>query len=170
MREYRKKNPQKIKEIRRCYYIRHQDEIKAKSQKYREENREKVRERNRDYNRKRRDKKTKNLRSKKYYENNKEAILKRQKEYNKNNREKINAKALAENHVPLTNNCVVCGSVENLERHHPDYSKPKFVITMCKSCHNLIHSKHCPEAIRMAVRDLLKSEVWEKNRDDNETS
>ena len=26
------------------------------------------------------------------------------------------------------------------------------------------------EAIRMAIRDLLKSEVWEKNRDDNETS
>lgn len=31
--------------------------------------------------------------------------------------------------------CEVCGSKENLELHHPDYSKPLEVITLCRKCH-----------------------------------
>ena len=35
--------------------------------------------------------------------------------------------------------CEVCGSTENLERHHPDYSKPLEVQVLCKRCHNAKH-------------------------------
>ena len=32
--------------------------------------------------------------------------------------------------------CFFCGSKEKLEAHHPDYDKPKEIITLCKNCHN----------------------------------
>jgi hypothetical protein len=43
--------------------------------------------------------------------------------------------------IPLAQACVQCGSKENLHHHHPDYSKPFEVITLCRACHGLIHRK-----------------------------
>jgi len=38
--------------------------------------------------------------------------------------------------------CVICGSSENLELHHKNYSRDlKDVITICKGCHNKEHSE-----------------------------
>jgi hypothetical protein len=37
--------------------------------------------------------------------------------------------------VPIGEKCVVCGSTEKLHRHHPDYSKPLEIITLCQECH-----------------------------------
>ena len=31
--------------------------------------------------------------------------------------------------------CEFCNGKENLELHHPDYSKPLAVITLCRGCH-----------------------------------
>lgn len=42
---------------------------------------------------------------------------------------------LAARIVPIGDKCEICGATEHLERHHPDYSKPKFVVTRC-SKHN----------------------------------
>ena len=36
--------------------------------------------------------------------------------------------------------CEICGSTRNLENHHPDYSKPEVLLTLCKSCHRQIHA------------------------------
>jgi len=44
--------------------------------------------------------------------------------------------------VPLRDRCEICGSTENLERHHYDYSKPQEVITVCHSCN--MHLPHLP--------------------------
>jgi hypothetical protein len=41
--------------------------------------------------------------------------------------------------IPLAPSCVQCGSGENLERHHPNYSKPLEIITLCRKCHGLAH-------------------------------
>jgi hypothetical protein len=41
--------------------------------------------------------------------------------------------------IPLAPTCVQCGSDENLEHHHPNYSKPIEVITLCRKCHGLAH-------------------------------
>lgn len=43
--------------------------------------------------------------------------------------------------IPLAQACVRCGSKENLQHHHPDYSKPFEVITLCRACHGLVHRK-----------------------------
>lgn len=37
----------------------------------------------------------------------------------------------------LKEECGVCGSTEKLELHHPDYSKPLYVRTLCRKCHVL---------------------------------
>jgi len=72
-----------------------------------------------------------------------ETHKKQQRQYlrnwNKRNEKKKNAQQLAQNHIPLQPFCEKCGSDQNLERHHPDYSKPLEVQTLCRSCHILIH-------------------------------
>jgi hypothetical protein len=34
--------------------------------------------------------------------------------------------------------CIICGSGKT-EFHHPDYKKPKFVVSVCRQCHRKIH-------------------------------
>jgi len=50
---------------------------------------------------------------------------------------KVESKAqiLARANIPLGSKCEECGSTENLERHHPDYSKPLETQTLCRACH-----------------------------------
>lgn len=36
--------------------------------------------------------------------------------------------------------CEGCGETENLHMHHPDYSKPLFVKTVCRDCHLKEHN------------------------------
>lgn len=42
-------------------------------------------------------------------------------------------------YVEQDTKCAKCGSLEHLERHHPDYSNPDLVITLCRSCHRQEH-------------------------------
>jgi len=35
--------------------------------------------------------------------------------------------------------CSVCGSVERVQRHHPDIDKPLEVIVLCQTCHKDLH-------------------------------
>lgn len=36
--------------------------------------------------------------------------------------------------------CAVCDGTDNLEMHHPDYSKPTEICWMCRSCHLRLHA------------------------------
>lgn len=63
-----------------------------------------------------------------------------QKAYRETNREKIKAQSLARYHIPLGSACEICGSTKNLQRHHPNYSKPLEVMTLCASCHRRVHT------------------------------
>lgn len=55
---------------------------------------------------------------------------------------RINAGNVARNHVTLISCCCeICGTTENLQRHHPDYNKPKEVIILCKNCHEKVHHR-----------------------------
>ena len=63
-----------------------------------------------------------------------------QKKYSKRNPEKIFAHNQTHRaRLPLDKECTLCKSNKRLERHHPDYSKPLLIITLCKSCHYKIH-------------------------------
>ena len=41
--------------------------------------------------------------------------------------------------IKITRCCEKCGSNNNLERHHKDYSKPLEVQVLCKNCHTQTH-------------------------------
>jgi len=45
--------------------------------------------------------------------------------------------------------CVVCGSTEQIEGHHPDYSKPLEVVWLCAPCHR-------DEHVRLRKRENAK--------------
>lgn len=38
--------------------------------------------------------------------------------------------------------CVNCGEKDDIHFHHPDYSKPKSVIPLCRNCHIEEHRKY----------------------------
>lgn len=124
----------------RRYHREHAEERQAYARRYRESHQEKV----------------KADRRKRYYKNRDDALarvkvwtlenLERKKAYMRDygeayravNRERIWAQGLARQ-VPLEPTCEKCGATEHLEKHHPDYSKPLEVLTLCRSCHMRLH-------------------------------
>lgn len=56
------------------------------------------------------------------------------------NIQKFRAQHIASRLVPLDSKCADCHITETLERHHPDYSKPLVVVTLCKICHEARHN------------------------------
>ena len=36
--------------------------------------------------------------------------------------------------------CSVCGSINNIEAHHKDYSKALDVVWLCRDCHETLHT------------------------------
>jgi hypothetical protein len=67
---------------------------------------------------------------------------KKHPEFMRNYRKKVPLMATAQNAAIKNieaNQCEICGSIKNLERHHRDYCKPLEVNIVCKRCHNAIH-------------------------------
>ncbi len=110
-REYAKLHPEKVKEGQKRFYEKHPE--KRKEYRIRYKGRYKGR-----YNEYQRE----------YYLKNRERLLKLGR---------INY--LAHQNIPLSLKCDNCGSTENLDRHHQDYSKPLEVRTLCRSCHKKEH-------------------------------
>jgi ribosomal protein L44E len=50
--------------------------------------------------------------------------------------EQNHAHYMAEKYCVLGPCCEVCGDTENLVRHHPDYSDPLEVMTVCRRCND----------------------------------
>lgn len=90
-----------------------------------------------------------------YYAANAERIRARVKAYREANLEKVReydrargfrcspeaTKAHNAARVLVPQPCGQCGSTENIERHHPDYSKPLFVVWLCRVHHRALHRK-----------------------------
>ena len=62
------------------------------------------------------------------------------KKWKAKNLEKVKANIQARN-IPLANHCENCGATEKLVKHHPDYSKPLEVVTLCRICHKKAHKQ-----------------------------
>lgn len=78
----------------------------------------------------------------KWQNTNKEKYLEKQREYRKKQKktkpEQVNAHKVA-SRINITSPCYFCSSNKNLIRHHYDYSKPKDVTILCRSCHSKFH-------------------------------
>jgi hypothetical protein len=89
-----------------------------------------------------------------YYQKNK----KKKQDYKKNQyaineefRKKVNTRNKSRRLISLKGKCcAICGSKENLQRHHPDYDKPEYAIIICGICHPTKHQK---------IREVLKCQV-----------
>jgi len=73
------------------------------------------------------------------------------KEYSRNyylhNKHKFKARSLARKAaksgiIPILSNCEKCSSSNPLQMHHPDYTKPLYVIWLCSQCHGKMHRKY----------------------------
>jgi len=51
---------------------------------------------------------------------------------------KVTQKALKEGLIQLDSSCKYCGRTTSLTPHHPDYSKPLDIETVCRKCHGRI--------------------------------
>ena len=71
---------------------------------------------------------------KKHAEKNREQVTKNQRKY----LDKLKARNAIKKVTP-DNKCHKCGGINKLERHHPDYSKPLEIITLCRKCHIQVH-------------------------------
>ena len=107
---------------RKRYYYRHREKCLEYDREYYQKNRERIL-----------------ARKKRHRQEHHDEILRKQREYREKTKEKKKAQNLAHTSIPLDDKCSSCGSTENLERHHPDYSKPLEVVTLCQSCHKRIH-------------------------------
>jgi len=64
----------------------------------------------------------------------------RNKAWRETHRKEASAETLAGINISLKGkSCQQCGTVTNLHRHHPDYSKPLEVVILCVKCHNRLH-------------------------------
>jgi hypothetical protein len=117
-KEFRIKNPEKIREYKRTYKIKHPDRVKESNRKSHD----------------------------RYYIKNKDTLIKKHKEYHKkinySNKYQVQSEARSiANKIPIKNGqlCQLCNTSLAIERHHPDYSKPTEIIFVCRRCHWNIH-------------------------------
>ena len=115
---YREINKEKIKE----YYEKNKKEIYLKRKGYRERNKNKLSEKSRLWS-----------------QDHRERMAFLQQNYNQKNPEKIMAHTIA-NKIKPDNKCNICSKDKQLHRHHPDYTKPKMIITLCSGCHKELHT------------------------------
>jgi len=116
-------HPEKMREAHRIWRKDHKEKIKKKNRLWREKHPNYKQEW-----------RTKNK------ERNQEHHKRNNKTYELQHPERHIAQRMAANKkVLLASNCERCGSTEQLERHHPNYSKPLSIVTLCHKCHRFIH-------------------------------
>jgi len=64
---------------------------------------------------------------------------KRQQKWAKENEVKTRAHRLVRQANITGKECENCGATDKLHAHHPDYSKPLEIVTLCVPCHELVH-------------------------------
>jgi len=95
-----------------------------------------------------------------YYAKNCEAVIQRSRKYNKEHRKECNEyrrkyrakkrerqiiyNRVFRSQLPIGSSCAVCGSTNNLERHHWTYDNYASFITLCHSCHKQVHTLGIP--------------------------
>ena len=142
MKKWRKENKEKKALSDKLYQERNKEKLKEYYKKYREKNKSKILLKSRV--RYKNNKIEYNKKIKEYCKLNKSKIAERKKEYVKRNHEKVLAQYLVQRDKKKTPNlysdeCMICGTKENIEQHHPLYSFPYLVYPLCRKHHAQIH-------------------------------
>ena len=126
---YNREHPEQRREINRRYRIANRAKIAEINRNWKERNPKKVREIDRRHYQRHPEKRAE------WHKAHPEKQRESNRKYIERNPQKRNAWIKAQ-YIPLDNKCEECGSTEDLEHHHPDYSKPLEVLTLCRSCHS----------------------------------
>lgn len=126
------------------YYDNNIDKESARKKKYRLDNPKKVREDYKRYYENNIEKESK--RKAKFYKENKQLVKDRIYKYRSDHPDRHYARGVLTNmlrygKIKKPVRCSLCKSVRFVEGHHPDYSKPKEVVWLCKSCHRQEHTR-----------------------------
>jgi endogenous inhibitor of DNA gyrase (YacG/DUF329 family) len=73
-----------------------------------------------------------------YYERNRDRIIQRLSQKYYDDPRRVMARIKAQREIPIER-CESCGSDQNIDRHHDDYSKPLDVRFLCRPCHTREH-------------------------------
>ena len=73
----------------------------------------------------------------KYRKRHPEKVAEQRRRYAQRHPDKKRARNLTR-YIPLASECEKCGDTEKLERHHPDYSRPREFQTLCHDCHKRV--------------------------------
>lgn len=117
-RERRRKDPQKSKDRVKAWKKENPEKVSAYHKKYRQAHPEKIKEFQKRYRRK-------------YPE--------------KDRAHAVSHRAIKLEEITPSDVCERCGETNNLEAHHPDYSKPKQVQWLCRKCHVALTRKQINE-------------------------
>jgi hypothetical protein len=133
-KNYYQEHKEKMRETNRQWLKDHPEYKREYAQKHKKE----INERKRKYYQKHPEKHDK---IKKWKKDNPEKIAKYSETWILNHPEKKEAQIEATKSISVLDaKCQLCGSTENLQRHHPDYSKPLEVWILCRPCHWKIHN------------------------------
>jgi predicted HNH restriction endonuclease len=123
---------------RKNYYLAHRDEELRKRRALYYSNHESELERLRRYKRSNPDKIRED--SQKYRIEHQEEVRDYNTEYQRKHPEVRIARNKARI-LPQGIVCQICGTMKDLQKHHPDYSKPLEVVILCRSCHEKLHRR-----------------------------
>lgn len=150
-----KKNPDKVRTIKKKYNEKHKEKLKLIYKKYRDEHREERNKQKRDWYIK--NKKLCLEYAQKYAEANQEHKKKYMKEWARKNYnnikkremerypEKVIARKITNNKlrkIPIGTICEICKENPAVHKHHLDYSNPFLIKFVCRKCHNELHRKN----------------------------
>lgn len=86
-------------------------------------------------------------------EKNPDVYRESQAHYRATHTEICKAQVYASRYAKAKSYCEQCDSTAKLEKHHPDYTKPLTVVTLCKICHEDWHKHNEPIG---KVEDMIR--------------
>ena len=117
------RDPQKAKEARSRYLEKNAEKEAERKRQWKRDHREHCKA----YN-------------KKWFEENREKAREYNRDWLRKNRDKPRAEHTARYHIPLKENCEICGKKAR-DRHHENYVNPLLVIHVCPSCHRKLDAE-----------------------------
>lgn len=94
--------------------------------------------------------KTDRIRPPAYSDATRKARRKASSKHRKEHHYKESARQKAKYYLPA-GICAICDTTEDVQRHHPDYDKPLYVIYLCRRHHRRLHRKLAKSSRRICT-------------------
>lgn len=164
-KKYREEHRDQIAEQRKRYRAAHAIDIAKGDKDYRARNVGKIAKQKREY--RERNKERIRLKDRNWKLGHKEILYAAQLKWIRNNKNKVKAyravlHALKADGLTRPDSCSSCHQPIVTEAHHPDYSRPLFVVWLCRDCHVQLHRKMGSYVATERARERAQDpELWD---------